>query len=65
MTVEGGAGVEAFTPRKYWLLGLLGYGLRVEYSEFYNRLKFDAATTGHNTVNARRGDLATSLIFGW
>jgi len=60
----GGAGLEAFSPRRYWLFGLLGYGLRVEYSEYLHRLSFGAASA-RGDVTTRRHDIATSLVFGW
>jgi len=63
-TWYGGAGIEAFSPPRYWLLHRLGYGVRIEFSEFLNRLHFDESS-GHGDVTARRGDLALAVIFGW
>ncbi|MEX2152058.1 MAG: hypothetical protein WD825_01895 [Gemmatimonadaceae bacterium] len=63
-TLYAGAGLEAFSPRRYWLFGLLGYGVRVEYSGFAHRLHYDD-TRRRGDVTSLRGDLATSLVFGW
>lgn len=63
-TWYGGAGVELFSPRERWLLGRLGFGLRVESSAYFNKLSFNQAS-GHGDIVAKRGDLALSLIFGW
>ena len=59
-----GGGIEAFSPRRYYLSHLLGYGLRMDFTEFFNRVTFDGAG-GPNDVLARRGDLALSVVFGW
>ena len=64
-TWYGGAGVEVFSPRQYWLLGRLGYGLLAEFTELFNKLAFDDAQSDRGDVTARRGDLAFSLVFGW
>ena len=63
-TWYAGGGIEAFSPRPYYLLHLLGYGLRVDLTEFFNKLTFDEAS-GQGDVTARRGDVALSLVFGW
>jgi hypothetical protein len=59
-----GLGVEAFSPRRYWLFGLLGYGVRVEYSEYLHKLSYDRVSE-RGDVTARKRDVATSLTFGW
>lgn len=64
-TWYGGAGVEVFSAQRYWLLNRLGYGLRAEFTELFNKLTFDDARSRRGDVTARRGDLAFSLVFGW
>ena len=56
--------MEAFTPRRYWLFGLIGYGLRVEYSEYFHKLGTESPG-GRGGVTSRRRDVGTSLILGW
>ena len=63
-TWYAGGGIEAFSPRRYYLLHVLGYGLRMDFTEFFNKLTFDEAS-GQGDVLATRGDLALSLVFGW
>ena len=63
-TAYAGAGIEAFSPRRYWLAGILGYGARVEFTASVNRLRFGASSL-HGDVTAHRGELSTSLLFGW
>jgi hypothetical protein len=63
-TWYGGAGLEAFSPPRYWLLHRLGYGARFEFSEYLNRLRYDESS-GHGDVTARRGEIALAMIFGW
>ena len=63
-TWYAGGGIEAFSPRRYYLMHLLGYGLRMDFTEFFNKLTFDEAS-GQGDVLAHRGDLALSLVFGW
>jgi hypothetical protein len=64
-TWYGGGGAEVFSPRRYWLLHRLGYGMRAEFTESFNKLTFDADRSGRGDVTARRGDFAFSLVFGW
>jgi hypothetical protein len=64
-TWYGGVGSEVFSPQRLWLLGRLGYGMRVEFTELFNKLAFDDERSGRGDVTARRGDLAFSLVFGW
>jgi hypothetical protein len=59
----GGLGAEAFSPRRYWLFGLLGYGIRAEYSEYFHKLSPESR--GREGFTTRRRDIATALIFGW
>lgn len=63
-TWYGGGGLEIFSPRRYYLLHLLGYGARIEFTELFNKLSFKEAS-GAGDVVARRGDLALSVVFGW
>ena len=63
-TWYGGAGLEAFSPTRYWLFHRLGYGARFEFSEYLNRLTY-AESSEHGDVTARRGDVALAVIFGW
>lgn len=63
-TAYAGAGVEAFSPRRYWLAGVLGYGARVEFTSSVNRLRFGPSNQ-HGDVTAHRGELSASLLFGW
>jgi hypothetical protein len=63
-TWYGGTGVELFSPREAWLLGRLGFGLRIESSAYFNKLSFNNAS-GRGDAIAVREDLALSLIFGW
>ena len=63
-TLYGGTGIEAFSPPRYWLFHRLGYGVRLEFTEFLNRLHFEESS-GHGDVTARRGDVALAAIFGW
>jgi len=63
-TWYAGGGIEAFSPRRYYLFHLLGYGLRMDFTEFFNKLTFDA-TSGQGDVLATRGDVALALVFGW
>jgi len=63
-TWYGGAGLEAFSPPRHWLLHRLGYGARFEFSEYLNRLTYDESS-GHGDVTARRGEVALAVIFGW
>lgn len=39
--------------------------MRIEFTELFNKLTFDADRSGRGDVTARRGDLAFSLVFGW
>jgi hypothetical protein len=64
-TVYAGLGSEAFSPQRLWLFGRLGYGMRLEFTELYNKLTFDDERSALGDVTARRGDLAFSLVFGW
>jgi hypothetical protein len=63
-TLYGGAGVELFSPPRYWLFHRLGYGMRLEFTELLNRLHYEESS-GHGDVTARRGDLALATVFGW
>ena len=63
-TWYAGGGIEAFSARRFYLFHLLGYGLRMDFTEFFNKLTFDEES-GQGGVLARRGDLALSLVFGW
>jgi hypothetical protein len=63
-TAYAGAGLEAFSPRRYWLAGILGYGARVEFTASVNRLRFGPEGR-HGDVTAHRGELSASLLFGW
>ena len=63
-TGYAGAGIEAFSPRRLWLAGMLGYGARVEFTESVNRLRF-GQNARHGDATAHRGELSVSLLFGW
>jgi hypothetical protein len=63
-TGYAGAGIEAFSPRRNWLAGVLGYGARVEFTASVNRLRFGPSSR-HGDVTAHRGELSASLLFGW
>jgi hypothetical protein len=63
-TWYGGGGIEVFSPRRYFLFHLIGYGARVEATGLFNKLTF-SEESGRGDVLARRGDLALSLVFGW
>jgi len=63
-TLYGGTGIEAFSPPRYWLFHRLGYGVRLEFTEFVNRLHYEESR-GHADVTAHRGDVALAVIFGW
>ena len=63
-TWYAGGGIEAFSLRRYYLFHLLGYGLRMDFTEFFNKLTF-VQSSGQGDVLATRGDLALSLVFGW
>lgn len=56
----GGLGLEMFAPRRAWILGRLGYGLRAEVSG----LAYPIHGYGCSCL-AKRGDAALSLQFGW
>jgi hypothetical protein len=54
-----------FSPQRYWLVGRLGYGMRAEFTELFNKLTFDEGASGRGDATARRADVAFSLVFGW
>jgi hypothetical protein len=54
-TLYGGTGIEAFSPPRYWLFHRLGYGVRLEFTEFVNRLHYEESSD-HGDVTARRGE---------
>jgi hypothetical protein len=64
-TWYGGAGMEAFSVQRYWILGRLGYGVRVELTELFNKLTFDDERSRVGDATVSRPDLAFSLVFGW
>ena len=59
-----GAGAELFSPRKAWLFGRLGFGLRVETTSYFKKVRFPSASAQEDVLT-KRGDVATSLVFGW
>jgi hypothetical protein len=63
-TWYGGGGLEVFSPRRYYLLHMLGYGARIEYTHLLNKLTLDDVSD-RGDVLARRGDVALSIVFGW
>jgi hypothetical protein len=59
-----GAGVEAFTPRRLWILDRSGVGVRVDVTTNWHSL--DARRPGVSHLGwARRGEVAASILLAW
>ncbi|MBI4409978.1 MAG: hypothetical protein HY561_09740, partial [Gemmatimonadetes bacterium] len=63
-TWYAGGGVEWFSPEKSWLLGKLGYGMRLEFTGLRHRVRSDHAPA-RAELDAVRGDVALAMILGW
>lgn len=63
-TAYFGAGVELFAPKDRWILGRLGYGLRLEATGLLHRM--DGELGGRQRdLWVERMELASGLVLGW
>ena len=63
-TWYGGGGLEVFSRRRYYYPHLLGYGARIEFTEFFNKLTFDETSERGNAL-ARAVKRHSQSSLGW